>query len=70
MIVLCDGCNAKMPTEAGLEEVQRDTERINWIDQNMDCTLHGPGLSVSLVEIGNRETLRQAIDRAIADREG
>jgi len=56
--------------EAKLKEVRGDTARLNWIDQNMDCTLHGPGLSVSLVEIGNRETLRQAIDRAIADREG
>lgn len=48
-------------------QVSDDTKRIDWIDRNMDCDLSGPGLHVSSVEIGDTETLRQAIDRVAAE---
>ncbi len=46
------------------KESKEDTDRIDWIDRHMDCDLAGPGLHVSLVDINNDQTLREAIDEA------
>jgi len=50
-----------------LKAYSDDSRRIDWIDRNMDCDLSGPGLHISSVEIGDEETLRQAIDRVAAE---
>jgi hypothetical protein len=47
-----------------LAEAAKDTARIDWIDRNMDCDIAGEGLHVSLVDIDDDQTLREAIDEA------
>lgn len=49
-----------------VEELERDRDRIDWIDRWMDCDLAGPGLHVSRVDIEDEQTLRQAIDEAMS----
>ena len=50
--------------EAELRTLREDKERLDWIDQNMDCDLAGPGLHVRSVDTGDDQTLREAIDAA------
>ncbi len=47
-----------------IENTQYDTDRINWMDKNMDCDLSGSGLHIRRVEVGVSQTLREAIDDA------
>ena len=51
-------------------DAEYDTERINWIDRNMDCDLAGPGLSCRRVQIQDNQTIREAIDAAREASEG
>lgn len=57
--------NARLKAE--LEAAKEDSKRLNWIDRYMDCTLAGPGLHISRVEIGDDQTLREAIDEAMKE---
>ncbi len=68
--VLLDEARARVAeSEAEVERGRRDTERLDWIDRNMDCILAGEGLHVSTLDDEVWEdhmSLRDAIDRAAA----
>ena len=51
-----------LKTEEWRDKANNDSDRLDWIDKNMDCTLSGNGLHISSLEIGDDQTLRQAID--------
>ena len=67
-----EGWKLDMPLSEAVAEINAamrddtaDTDRIDWIDQNMDCDMAGAGLHISMVEIEDHQTLRQAIDEAM-----